>query len=76
MEGFCTLLMSLSFPQFDRIVQPDVREKARLLTATKLADTYKFIYDFVKDPKNGYDTSITGIVPHTPHEVRTVLEID
>jgi conserved oligomeric Golgi complex subunit 6 len=75
MEDFSTALLSPVFPQFDHIAQPDLRERARLLTVTRLADAYAVIYDFVQDPQNGYTTS-QAMLLHSPHEVRTVLEIE
>ncbi|DBA04870.1 TPA: hypothetical protein N0F65_006872 [Lagenidium giganteum] len=85
MEDFFSALMALVSPQADHLVQPDHREKARHLTASKLASAYTLIYDFVHDPKHGYKTkhqttaALGGnqaILLHTPKEVRTVLELE
>lgn len=75
MNGFCSALLTLVFPQLEQIAQPDLRERARLLTATQLAASYAFVYDFVYEPRNGYRNE--GVVlMHSPQEVRTLLEID
>lgn len=75
MNGFCSALLAVVFPQIEQLAQPDLREKARLLTATQLAATYAFVYAFVYDAAHGFRSQ--GIVlMHTPQEVRTVLEIE
>ncbi|TMW65014.1 hypothetical protein Poli38472_009181 [Pythium oligandrum] len=85
MEDFCSVLMTLVFPQFDHLTQPTLREQARTLTVARLAAVYTTIYDFIQDPAHGYHTSHQtsaslggnqAILLHTPHEVRTALEID
>lgn len=75
MNGFCDALLTLVFASIEQLAQPDLRERARLLTATQLAATYARVYDFVYDAAHGYRAQ--GLVlMHTPQEVRTVLEID
>lgn len=75
MNGFCSALLTLVFPQLEQIAQPDLRERARMLTASQLAASYAFVYDFAYEPKHGYRAQ--GVVlMHSPQEVRTLLEID
>lgn len=75
MNGFCSALLTVVFPQLEQIAQPDLRERARMLTATQLAASYAFVYDFVYEAKHGYRAQ--GVVlMHSPQEVRTLLEID
>lgn len=89
MEDFCGAVVSLSFPQVDQIAQPDLSDKARQLTASKLAATYAFVYEFVHDGQHGYHAShaaasqaqaVLGgthvLLHHTPDDVRTMLELD
>ncbi|TYZ56981.1 hypothetical protein PybrP1_004580 [[Pythium] brassicae (nom. inval.)] len=49
MNGFCSELTTIAFPQLEQLAQPALRENARLLTATQLAAAYAFVYDFVYD---------------------------
>lgn len=75
MNGFCSDLVTLAFPQLEQLAQPTLRENARLLTASQLAATYAFVYDFVYDAQHGFRSE--GVVlMHTPQEVRTLLEIE
>ncbi|KAJ0410016.1 hypothetical protein ATCC90586_000875 [Pythium insidiosum] len=85
MEDFSAALLALFFPQFDTLTQPTLRERARLLTASRLAAKYTSIYEFVHDPRHGLRTSHSttaalggsnAILLHTPQEIRTALEID
>lgn len=87
MSAFCAALLTLVFPQFDQIAQPDLRERARQLSLSQLATTYAFIYAFVHDPKYGYEPTTSSsavigasskhvLVLHTPRDVRTVLDIE
>ncbi|GLE05607.1 hypothetical protein PINS_up014639 [Pythium insidiosum] len=85
MEDFSAALLALILPQFDTLTQPTLRERGRLLTASRLAATYTSIYDFVHDPRHGLRTSHSttaalggshAILLHTPQEIRTALEID
>jgi len=66
------MLAGLVYPQFEHITQPDLRDQARTLTATRLADAYASVYTYVCNSKH------VGAAPslHSPHEVRTMLEID
>ena len=79
MQEFCTALGGIFFASLDNLVQPQLRDQARLLIATRLAQAYTTIYEFVQDESHGIrllDESGAAMHVATPEQVRTVLEID
>jgi hypothetical protein len=73
MRAFYASLFSTVAPQFERLVDPAMRELTRKLTAKSVADAHSKVYVLISNDFHGYDKTVLA---HNIEEVRVILNVD
>jgi hypothetical protein len=70
MRAFYASLFSTVAPQFDRLLDPELREMTRRHTAEAVAGAHEKVYRVIASKAHGYEPSVLA---HTVEEVRVLL---
>ncbi|KAL7468320.1 hypothetical protein ACHAXS_008621 [Conticribra weissflogii] len=74
MKDFYSSLYSPPIPSFEETIKdPEWRKRARSMTAIKVVEVYRELYEAMKGEKGGYDS--VAFLGHDPEQVKTLLSI-